>query len=83
VSDALEKWKDERAEALNSLDAIHGKVTGRRRGRKYNTKHLKWNEMSKRYPGKTPKWRKTLDSLNYAPTPWCLLSREGEGNAGI
>jgi hypothetical protein len=149
VSNALEKWKDERAEALDSLDAIHGNVTGRRRGRKYNTKHLNrtlfvalsaefqgfcrdlhedaaihiaesietvpgnarvvpvvldalvqertvaqkkptkgrrldkgnadldalstdfsvlgvdlWNAMSKHYPGKTPKWRKTLDSLN-------------------
>jgi hypothetical protein len=24
-----------------------------------------WNVMSKHYPGRTPKWRKTLDSLNY------------------
>ncbi|WP_131807522.1 hypothetical protein [Mycolicibacterium wolinskyi] len=40
MSDALEKWQTERAEALDSLDAIHGTVTGRTRGRKYNTKHL-------------------------------------------
>lgn len=40
VSDALEKWETERAEALDSLDAIHGQITGRTRGRKYNTKHL-------------------------------------------
>jgi hypothetical protein len=150
VSNALEKWVEERAEALDSLDAIHGTVTGRRRGRKYNTKHLNrtlfvalsaefqgfcrdlhedaaihiaesiatvpgnakivpvvldalvqehtsgqkkpakgrrldkgnanvdalstdfsvlgmdlWAEMSKQYPKRTPKWRKTLDSLNY------------------
>jgi hypothetical protein len=40
MSDALLKWQTERADALDSLDAIHGKVTGRTRGRKYNTKHL-------------------------------------------
>lgn len=40
MSDALDKWLTERAEALDSLDAIHGRVTGRTRGRKYNTKHL-------------------------------------------
>jgi hypothetical protein len=41
VSDALEKWLTERAEALDSLDAIHGKITGRRRGRKYDTKLIR------------------------------------------
>jgi hypothetical protein len=40
VSDALERWQTERAEALDSLDSIHGKITGRKRGRKYDTKHL-------------------------------------------
>ena len=40
MSNALEKWQCERAAALDSLEAIHGKVTGRRRGRKYDTKHL-------------------------------------------
>lgn len=40
MSDALDRWLTERAEALDSLDAIHGKITGRTRGRKYDTKHL-------------------------------------------
>lgn len=40
MSDAQEKWQTKRAEALDSLDEIHGKITGRRRGRKYDTKHL-------------------------------------------
>ncbi|MDM4138575.1 MULTISPECIES: hypothetical protein [Mycobacterium] len=40
MSDALDRWQVERAEALDSLDSIHGKITGRKRGRKYNTKHL-------------------------------------------
>lgn len=40
MSDALERWQFERAQALDSLDAIHGKITGRKRGRKYDTKHL-------------------------------------------
>lgn len=40
MSDALERWQTERAEALDSLDSIHGKITGRRRGRKCDAKHL-------------------------------------------
>jgi hypothetical protein len=40
MSDALDRWQTERAEALDSLDSIHGKITGRKRGRKYDTKHL-------------------------------------------
>ncbi|ASW89588.1 HEPN domain-containing protein [Mycobacterium marseillense] len=40
MSDALDRWQVERAEALDSLDSIHGKITGRKRGRKYDTKHL-------------------------------------------
>ncbi|WP_136623249.1 hypothetical protein [Mycobacterium attenuatum] len=40
MSDALDRWQTERAEALDSLDSIHGKITGRKRGRKYDTKGL-------------------------------------------
>lgn len=40
MSSALEKWQGDRAAALQSLDDVHGKVTGRTRGRKYATKHL-------------------------------------------
>ena len=32
MSDSLERWQTERAEALESLDSIHGKITGRTRG---------------------------------------------------
>ena len=39
-SDAIERWLSERAEALDSLVSVHAKVTGRRVGRKYDTKHL-------------------------------------------
>lgn len=38
-SDALESWNDVRADALESLDAVHGTVTGRRVGRQYATRH--------------------------------------------
>lgn len=38
-SDALESWNDVRADALESLDAVHGSVTGRRVGRQYATTH--------------------------------------------
>lgn len=36
---ALRDWSDKRAKALDSLDDVHGKVTGRRVGRQYATKH--------------------------------------------
>ncbi|WP_169541919.1 hypothetical protein [Nocardia jiangxiensis] len=39
-SNALEVWKTRRCEALDSLEAIHGHVTGERRGRQYATEHL-------------------------------------------
>lgn len=38
-SDALKQWNTERSKALDSLDNVHGSVTGRRVGRQYATKH--------------------------------------------
>lgn len=40
MSSALGKWQAERCAALDSLDDIHGKVTGRQRGRQRATLHL-------------------------------------------
>ncbi|MEV3963867.1 hypothetical protein AB0M34_23765 [Nocardia sp. NPDC050193] len=34
------RWQVERCAALDSLEEIHGKITGRRRGRQYATEHL-------------------------------------------
>ncbi len=39
-SPALIRWNDERCAALDSLVAIHGKVVGGKRGRRYATRHL-------------------------------------------
>lgn len=39
-SDALDVWRTRRCAALNSLEAIHGRITGKRRGRQYATEHL-------------------------------------------
>lgn len=40
VSDALVKWRTERLLALDSLETVHGKVTGKQRGRQRATEHL-------------------------------------------
>jgi hypothetical protein len=40
MSSALEKWCEERCAALDSLVNVHGKVTGKRRGRQRATEHL-------------------------------------------
>jgi hypothetical protein len=40
MSNALQKWADERCAALDSLVDVHGKVTGKRRGRQRATEHL-------------------------------------------
>jgi len=40
VPTALDKWGTDRSAALDSLEEIHGKVTGRQRGRQYATLHL-------------------------------------------
>ncbi|MGY4648412.1 hypothetical protein [Mycobacterium sp. URHB0021] len=40
ASSALERWSTERCAGLDSLEEIHGKVTGRQRGRQRATKHL-------------------------------------------
>src|SRR5947209_19559467 len=40
MSSALEKWSDERCAGLDSLEDVHGKVTGRQRGRQRATGHL-------------------------------------------
>jgi hypothetical protein len=40
TSNALEKWAAERSAALDSLEDVHGKVTGRQRGRQRATEHL-------------------------------------------
>jgi hypothetical protein len=40
MSDALDKWATERVAALDSLESVHGKVTGRQRGRQRATEHL-------------------------------------------
>lgn len=37
---ALERWKTERTDALDSLVAVHGRVTGNKRGRQRATEHL-------------------------------------------
>ncbi|MEB3068838.1 hypothetical protein [[Mycobacterium] vasticus] len=37
---ALERWRSERCAALDSLEAVHERVTERRRGRQYATEHL-------------------------------------------
>ncbi|MGW4367693.1 hypothetical protein ACWEKT_18805 [Nocardia takedensis] len=34
------RWQQERTLALDSLETVHGRVTGRRRGRQYATEHL-------------------------------------------
>lgn len=39
-SNALEVWRTRRCEALDSLETIHGRITGKRRGRQYGTEHL-------------------------------------------
>ncbi|WP_142928057.1 hypothetical protein [Mycobacterium marinum] len=39
-SDALIRWQDERSAVLDSLEAIHEQVTGKRRGRQTATEHL-------------------------------------------
>ena len=39
-SSALVRWQSDRCAALDSLEEVHGKVTGRRRGRQYATEHL-------------------------------------------
>ncbi|MGY5310736.1 hypothetical protein [Nocardia gipuzkoensis] len=39
-SPALQKWRTDRAAALNSLIAVHGRVVDGRRGRQYATEHL-------------------------------------------
>ncbi|MFE1594996.1 hypothetical protein [Nocardia sp. NPDC058705] len=39
-SAALARWSNRRCAALDSLEAVHGAVTGRRRGRQYATEHL-------------------------------------------
>ncbi len=40
MSSALEKWTAERCAGLDSLEDVHGKVTGRQRGRQRATEHL-------------------------------------------
>jgi hypothetical protein len=40
MSSALEKWTDERCAGLDSLEDVHGKVTGKQRGRQRATGHL-------------------------------------------
>ncbi|MBE7195218.1 MAG: hypothetical protein INR66_22420 [Gordonia polyisoprenivorans] len=40
MSDALAKWTSERLVALDSLETVHGKVTGKQRGRQRATEHL-------------------------------------------
>jgi hypothetical protein len=39
-SSALAKWSVERCAALDSLEEVHGKVTGKQRGRQRATEHL-------------------------------------------
>lgn len=39
-SSTLTRWRDERCSAFDSLEAVHGKVTGKRRGRQRATQHL-------------------------------------------
>lgn len=39
-SDALIRWQNERCAVLDSLEAIHEQVTGKRRGRQTATEHL-------------------------------------------
>ncbi|MDD4866602.1 MAG: hypothetical protein PHQ28_05580 [Mycobacterium sp.] len=39
-TDALERWRSERCAALDSLEAVHERVTEKRRGRQYATEHL-------------------------------------------
>ncbi len=39
-SNALAVWKTRRCAALDSLETIHGRITGKRRGRQYVTEHL-------------------------------------------
>lgn len=39
-SDALARWQDERCGVLDSLEAVHEHVTGKRRGRQTATEHL-------------------------------------------
>lgn len=39
-SDALGRWRRERCAVLDSLEAVHEQVTGRRRGRQTATEHL-------------------------------------------
>ncbi|OIN80052.1 hypothetical protein BMG05_14915 [Mycobacterium malmoense] len=40
TASALQKWAEERCAALDSLVNVHGKVTGKRRGRQRATEHL-------------------------------------------
>jgi hypothetical protein len=40
MSSALEKWTEERCPGLGSLEDVHGKVTGKQRGRQRATVHL-------------------------------------------
>lgn len=39
-SDALQRWKQDRGAILDSLEAIHRKITGGKRGRQTATEHL-------------------------------------------
>lgn len=40
TTDALERWRSERCAALDSLEAVHERVTEKKRGRQYATEHL-------------------------------------------
>ncbi|MCV7383064.1 hypothetical protein H7K14_04370 [Mycolicibacter longobardus] len=40
TTDALDHWRTERCAALDSLEAVHERVTEKRRGRQYATEHL-------------------------------------------
>lgn len=40
MSFALDKWSADRCAALDSLEEVHGKVTGKQRGRQRATEHL-------------------------------------------
>lgn len=39
-ADALERWRSQRCAALDSLEAVHERVTEKKRGRQYATEHL-------------------------------------------